>query len=419
MTIFNEVFYNRHRDQSGNALVANVSLHQVNYAGVRTPTYDPWKITSQTDSTGTVYNMYTGDMYDVNTPGFHRKMLHGAIINSHMEKQDQWYTRGVATVNRGAINRSSTSPYTYSGYTQVGTQVCGDPATWAYPSVPSVDENVIAQAVTDAWASVSLNEAEILVQIAESKKTVYSLISILKRVARIVREVETLKLRALAKEITPKELANRWMECRYALRPMMYDAKGIITSYYSDYKRQKMRRTFRAYASDVANTTSTDVLLYSTSAGTVRGNMSASRSLDVRAGVLTFVESLQTLSLWGFTEPIEAVWELIPYSFIIDWFFNIGKLIASWTPNIGFKALASWYVVTDYTYLSCSLTSGTNIPSYNYWDYRYVSGSYSMTSVVKYRCPHPDRPTIPQVQFHLSKVKLLDLGIILKNLFGK
>lgn len=417
MTKFNEALYTRQRQTSGNANLGSTNLHQVNYAGTKTP-YDPWKVLSTTDTPNTCEDMYSGEMWDVVTPGFLRKMRSGMIINHHMEKHDTWYTRGIMTVNRGCVDRSSTTPYTYSGYIQTGTSVIGDPSSWYYPLAPSVDENVIAQAITDAWASISLNESDILVQIAESKKTVYSLISILRHVMKIVRNVEQLKLRALMKEISPKELANRWMECRYALRPLMYDARGIITAYYSDYKRQKMRQTFRAYASDVANTSETDVLLWSSSAGTLRGNATASRTIEVRAGVLTFVESLQTLGLWGFTEPFEAAWELIPYSFIIDWFFNVGKLLASWTPNIGFKTLASWYVVTDYTYLMCQLTSGTNIPTRNYWDYRYVSGSYSKTDVFKYRCPNPDRPGLPSIQFHLSKPKLLDLGIILKNLYG-
>jgi hypothetical protein len=55
---------------------------------------------------------------------------------------------------------------------------------------------------------------------------------------------------------------------------------------------------------------------------------------DVSNAWLDFVNSM------GFLNPIEILWELLPLSFVIDWFLPIGTFLAALTADIGiqFKA---------------------------------------------------------------------------------
>jgi len=288
------------------------------------------------------------------------------------------------------------------------------------PAQPSISDSVIGEAITAAWSNISANEADILVQLGEAKETVSSLKSIFLRAWKIFKYIKRLNIKALAGELTPKQLSDRYMEARYALRPLMYDAKGIMSLFNTT--EEKARQTFRSYKECINTETYENVTLRNLSGESPTGriyygNQLAIRTLEVRAGVLTAVEAIANsqFSRMGFFDLVESGWELVPLSFVVDWFFNIGKFIASWTPNYGFKTLASWYVVNDTTYLTSTVTSAVNTVAANYEDTFAVTGSISKIETVKYRCPNPSRPTLPMFTINMNYWKTLDLGIILRQ----
>jgi hypothetical protein len=42
-----------------------------------------------------------------------------------------------------------------------------------------------------------------------------------------------------------------------------------------------------------------------------------------------------------------AAWELIPFSFVADWFVNIGPYVRAITPKVGVHSLGSWTTTKD------------------------------------------------------------------------
>lgn len=419
MTIFPEQAYTRHRTFGPTDVNCLASVNQVNtvYAG---ETGDPWKVISTTSFPYDIYSNVEKDMWDVVSENYTSRIANGEIINNPMEQQVNVVNDGQGTINRSWINRSASPPYTYSGFRWTGTYPLFNTGVYSLPATPSISEDVIDEAITAAWAKISANEADMLVQLGEAKETVSSLKSIFTRAYRIFRHVKRLNAKALLREITPKQLADRYMEARYALRPLMYDAKGIMALFEENQKEP--RQTFRSKKENVnidsyENVTLRDLSGESPTGRIYYGNQLASRSLTVRAGVLTALEAIanSNFSRMGFFEVVESGWELVPLSFVVDWFFNVGKFIASWTPNYGFKTLASWYVVTDTTCLTSTVTSAVNTVAANYEDYFDVTGSLSTIYTTKYRCPNPSRPQLPQFTVNMNWWKTLDLGIILKQ----
>jgi len=64
--------------------------------------------------------------------------------------------------------------------------------------------------------------------------------------------------------------------------------------------------------------------------------------VNVRAGILyEYHRSPDTFGI-GLSEVPVAGWEAIPFSFVADWFFNIGSYIEAITPISGVKRLGSW-----------------------------------------------------------------------------
>jgi intergrase/recombinase len=64
-----------------------------------------------------------------------------------------------------------------------------------------------------------MDTAEILAlaTAAEGRKTVESMVSIFLRLTRIIKALKKLDAKVLRNEVSPKELANRYMELRYAI----------------------------------------------------------------------------------------------------------------------------------------------------------------------------------------------------------
>lgn len=361
------------------------------------------------------------DFSDISTVGFDRLRSQGIIINSPMTKrvfnftQTQEFfenTLGVLKDAQGKVNKKS-------GFIDRGTMSAEELLENAtVPSLPSsFGENASDLAVTQAWSNVNQATASSLVSIAEARKTASSMTQIMARAIKILRAVRKLDAKALKGELSPAELSDRYLEARYAIRPLIYDAQGLIDAY--NHKRKTDRFTARGtsrdhYSDSIDGTVST----FTSFRTNYRSQIEA--SCEARAGVLyqyDLVGLSENLSVFGFDQPIEAVWELVPFSFIIDWFFNVGSTIAAWTPNVGTKPLASWVKITTTTKITCAVTSLEVIPDvYPQQDSRgrsiSGSGSWTRLSVTTTRNPDPRRPFLPRLDINLDALKLVDLLLI-------
>lgn len=387
-------------------------------------------------------------MQDVVTPRFTELSAKGHIINSPMTSVKRTNTENMFTqyvdYSYGYMAQCDPVP---ADKTWIDVQLLdygtrpsshilsGD---YGLPDIPSnkLDTDFIStmrtQAVSKAWASATLNEAEVLVQIGESEKTVASLVSIFKRFIKIIKILKTGKLWKLKLEFTPKELADRYMELRYALRPLLYDLVGNIAALNHEAGELNDRLTFRSFVLESENSEDVSTVTHQTVTNSVATwkklyelTRLADRKVEVRAGVLTELETLSKLPVWGFANPVEAVWELVPFSFIVDWFFTVGDTIAAWTPLYGLKQLASWVVTTDTVVRSSQITDSWTDNTHlgnverriNAHDFTIKGCGIGEILVTKTRVPDPSRYTFPTFNVRLDMFKLTDLLIIAKGIF--
>lgn len=415
---------------TGSCSVTNENLEQVLFSGSFVP------------------KTFYESMQDVVTPRFTELSSKGHIINSPMTSVKRTNTENMFTqyvdYSYGYMAQCDPVPAdkTWIDVQQIdyGTRPSSHILSGEYglPAIPStkLDTDFIStmrtQAVSKAWASATLNEAEVLVQIGESEKTVASLVSIFKRFIRIIKILKTGKLWKLKLELTPKELANRYMELRYALRPLLYDLVGNIAAINHESGELNDRLTFRSFVLESENFEDVSTVTHQTVTNSVATwkklyelTKLADRKVEVRAGVLTELETLSKLPVWGFANPVEAVWELVPFSFIVDWFFTVGDTIAAWTPLYGLKQLASWVVTTDSVVRSSQITDswtenthlGNDERRINAHDFTIKGCGIGEILVTKTRIPDPSRYTFPTFNVRLDMFKLTDLLIIAKGIF--
>lgn len=220
----------------------------------------------------------------------------------------------------------------------------GMPGLGTYWSRANADvEDQIANAISStqqaAYAN-ALSTFDLLTTIAESKETLTFMQSKVNEAANVLRSFaqtdETTYRRARglsAKKLLKlsdkafRKLGSRWLELRYALMPLIYtiqDVNSLLgkSDFVYNSERSKVRILETTHPSDY-QFPSEGIYVY----------MTGSFDVEVRSLVKSRYDkgALQrVLSLTAFN-PYKTAWELIPYSFVVDWFLNVGDAIAAHT----------------------------------------------------------------------------------------
>jgi hypothetical protein len=305
-----------------------------------------------------------------------------------------------------------------------GAQYLGPPEhtgtfSCALPSVRSMSA-LEDLAVTRAYANIDTSEVASLVTAGEFRESVEFITDTMLRALKIFRAIRKKNLKALRKEISQKELASRYLEYRYALRPMISD----IRSYYDaiTMATRSVRQTYRGFEKETNTTHSSEVQVYSGDYGKMFARETCTLTRIARAGVLCSLD-IENLDKWGFTKPLDAAWDLVPFSFIADWFFNIGHTIASFTPEQGVTELASWSTTSETIRREKWISRVTEEDSAYYGPYlcdnvtHTVNGGRVISEVTTYkRTPQPTRALLPTFKLNINKWKVLDIGLIVKQL---
>jgi hypothetical protein len=120
-----------------------------------------------------------------------------------------------------------------------------------------------------------------------------------------------------------KTIASNWLEYQYGWRPLLSDLYDGLVAYYTN-SRPKIYRvsTVRSRLKNVVNTVNN-----------VGYTRQQSDVLIVKVkGIVDFTiddNRLDQASSLGVLDPELLAWELLPYSFVVDWFTNIGDYLSS------------------------------------------------------------------------------------------
>lgn len=144
------------------------------------------------------------------------------------------------------------------------------------------------------------------------------------------------KVRNFKEEIkpSPQNLSSWWLEFRYGWRPLVDDIFGacqvIADSYHvtkpvfsSVYDKQQAQK-FGYKLFDASGQGGIELL-----------DVLYKEKTTVK---IAFIESspvIQQMSSLGFTNPTLLAWELLPYSFVVDWFVPVGGYLSNLDATVG------------------------------------------------------------------------------------
>jgi len=204
-----------------------------------------------------------------------------------------------------------------------------------------------------------------------------------------------------AVERTPagKRLANHWLEYVYGWKPLLSDAfsaADLVAKKVSDVQRP-ITGTMRSSAF-----LTRPVTVMATRGGLPHLTVDyyTTHSVRVRQKVVYALQSeaRSALAQTGISNPLLLGWELLPYSFVVDWFFPVGNYLESLTAFDGFAFSGSTVSVLESSASvgAVGYDSGT-IPD-NYYVTSVAGGAAVRTSVRYSRQPGYIADYIPVVK---------------------
>lgn len=388
-------------------------------------------------------NCNTNKTWDVVTQSFRGIMNRGGIVNNDYKNVKVYINQSVDNPvfaklmydGNGLLYRDYESHY--NGWPAEG--VSSGALAGLAPSPGFNIDYVIDKAVTSMHARISSAPMQSLVSLGELKQTiglVGQLLSTTANAGKFLARAARSKafrgnsIRTVARQLAKGPVSNismgtaslsrQWLQYRYGIRQLYYDysaaAKALRSLASSPRQRYSGSSTYSEDDSD-----ETPLGLWN-GMGSHTGHRSMTYKVTAEAGALVKPRMSQVgfIQAFGLDEPLQAAWDLTRFSFIVDWFINIGEKIAALAPKMDVDILASWVVVREYlqqsgyaTYVAQTYSHGPNSTAYTV-----ANWAPHMTKVTETttRLANPAINPIPNWDIRLNVGRIADLLAILRTL---
>lgn len=233
------------------------------------------------------------------------------------------------------------------------------------------DSGLFNSLYLEALAKQHSSQAEVGMMLAEAGETLSFLASPFRGLAKYFSKMaprRTLRRRKSRMDYA----ADAWLQYRYAVMPLVYDVDTIRNLVVEKLQRDFEVRRVGSVATDKGVVSEKEIHLPCPAVSSFYVHGKQVDSVEKRIGVrLWFSQHSRCAgSLLGLdvTSLPGLVWELVPYSFVLDWFVGVGTYLSAIRPVPSQKPLGHSYFVRSSASTEISLTgcSMTRVPSAAY-----------------------------------------------------
>lgn len=222
--------------------------------------------------------------------------------------------------------------------------------------IPAKNEDHFRQAFVDALTKLKDQKVNLGVAMAEAQQTANLLGSTATRFARSISAFRRgrYKQAAAALGASLKKTPQNWLELQYAWKPLMADIHGS----FSELARSRPA-AFAFACKGIVREEWEELIVQNDGARTGRADrIRRFRGCFVRLDFLPNNTFFETLSRAGLSNPAEVLWEKVPFSFVVDWFYTVGDTLSVLDATHGFQFLSG--TVTDRRELNVSVGPSPN-----------------------------------------------------------
>lgn len=203
-------------------------------------------------------------------------------------------------------------------------------------------------AASQAFTSKSANFGESLSELTETGRMIHKRASQIASIANSLRTRNFGRLESILKQDLPakvkrlpkgKELANGWLELEFGWKPLIQDVYAVMEVYRNGIASRGQLVKASGSKSGYYKPSPTG-LSYMNRYSNLEANVLTDKVKSKAYGVVSN-PAVFTLNQLGLANPALLAWQLLPFSFIIDWFLPISQILGMLTNRVGL----SQYVV--------------------------------------------------------------------------
>jgi len=270
----------------------------------------------------------------------------------------QW-SHGSAEINPAFIKKETLTEnpyykYIYTGDWAVGFFPTNDPILYqqgegaCIQTITNAENRVITECLA-RLADQKVNIGVSLAEIGETARTIASLALDGLKLLKAIKRGNVAEIRELFnfKGDIGGSVASRWLQLQYGVRPIMNDIYGLSNLMNGNLSQDDTSLTVRSFKSYTA------ILSSSSEITTPLASTFSYKSwIQYHCRLTAYVakEELRALSLLGLTNPAEVVWEVVPFSFVVDWFAPVGTFLQAKNALVGLHYLYGSLSAKGHTY---------------------------------------------------------------------
>lgn len=263
-----------------------------------------------------------------------------------------------------------------------------------------------------AAEKVAKPNADVALMLAESSETMAMLGGALNALRQPWKELLRIPRKFLTwnKKRKASYMSSRWLEYRYGIMPLVMDIDDLRRVYMNGIKRDVSSIHRCSSRMVVTNTTVQSGGSYSRSSPSYyRFQWRIVHETEINLTCHVYYRTTVPLDTLGFSlENIPSIlWELVPYSFVVDWFFGIGQWLRAVMPKPGHDVLGNTVgIKRRYTY-HCGCVDLRPITTFQ-WRYHngnFPTHSFTDTWLAYTRSINHVLPSSPEVSYGLTSLK--------------
>lgn len=321
------------RTRTRNSMMGNVLTYVRRYSDHTTTTTGPANRGSGCTET----------IQDNQHPGF-KKLKKGSVVMGDCL---------LSRVERSFMPGSMSMPY-QNGF---GITITGDLGVFLDTKAGTVSAPLAANEANlliEAYAKMNGSSVMIGENLATLGETIGMLRHPFRNAVDLLSRMEKHRLQRLGKTAASaiKATASTWLEYRYGWQPLILDGEAIIDRSHKARDRCERKRLVARAGCSTSKSDSGSSPATTLYAGlATRVSWSATATRRCGAGVLyeirnrTKSEELASFLGTRARDLPSTVWELIPASFVVDWFVGVGSWLQAVMPDPNINVLGHWSTV--------------------------------------------------------------------------
>lgn len=251
----------------------------------------------------------------------------------------------------------------------------------------------------DAVKSQNVNLAQAMI---EYRDTVSLFCSLAKELTEGYKALRHLHFKKAIKFVkSDKTFSKKWIEFQFGILPVVSDLEGLLDSLHDRIVDGQFIYV-TARGGDFVERTKT----YQDQSGyyAIKEDEWEESRVKLQARYKIQDQTLQRAVQFGFVNAPALGWELVPFSFVVDWMFGVGDYLNRLDALVG---------TTDFSYIQSTLTVRKSFTTG-------TGGSSSNHRILKLRSANSTSLTIPRPRYEASgSLRRLLTAVSLLHLIGK